>query len=442
MKAGISLQELATEVKRQQSAKSDFVSDTKLLKFGQLGSSLKLHITGHGHYDIGDFAHRQIADHIEVPMKYYERMKAEAPALLAENVNYWFQNLPDRRFVRTLDGKARAFLSNRFRPLDNHDLAEAVLPTVASTGAKVRSCHIMEDRMYLKAVMEQVEATVPAPEGISGRRRYQNKVTVSPGIVIANSEIGHGALAIRPAVHFQPCLNLAVWAAQSLRKHHIGRKLGDDSDMEQVEAIVPAPEGIAGRRRHQKEVKVSPGIVIANSEIGHGALAIRPAVHFQPCRNLAVWAAQSLRKHHVGRKLGDDSEVAPGVSEYIPDDTEKLADQALWSQANDLIKGALAGDVFENAVKELRAARSQIIKQGHNEVVVEKLSRNKGLSKSEGTGVLQYLINGGDLTKFGLSNAVTRFSQDVPSYDRASFLEQVGGDVITLSNKDWQAMMN
>ena len=365
MKAGISIQELATEIKRQQSAKSDFVSDTKLLKFGQLGPSLKLHITGHGHYDIGDFAHRQIADHIEVPMKYYERMKAEAPALLAENVNYWFQNIPDRQFVRTLDGKARAFLSDRFRPLDNHDLAEALLPTVASTGAKVHSCYIMEDRMYIKAVMEKVEKIVPAPEGISGRRGYQKKVTVSPGIVIANSEIGHGALAIRPAVHFQPCLNLAVWAAQ--------------------------------------------------------------------------W----LRKHHVGRKLGGDSEVALGVSEYFPDDTEKLADQALWSQANYLIKGALAGDVFENAVKELRAARSQIIKQGRTEVVVKNLSRNKGLIKSEETGVLQYLIDGGDLTKFGLSNAVTRFSQDDElSYDRASFLEQVGGEVITLNNKDWEAMVN
>jgi len=33
---------------------------------------------------------------------------------------------PERRMVRTLDGSTRAFLSDRYRPLDNFDLAHEV----------------------------------------------------------------------------------------------------------------------------------------------------------------------------------------------------------------------------------------------------------------------------------------------------------------------------
>ena len=52
--------------------------------------------------------------------------------------------------------------------------------------------------------------------------------------------------------------------------------------------------------------------------------------------------------------------------------------------------------------------------------------------------MLNHLIQGGDLSKFGLSNAVTRFSQDVESYDRASQLEQLGGEVIALPRSEWE----
>ena len=34
---------------------------------------------------------------------------------------------------------------------------------------------------------------------------------------------------------------------------------------------------------------------------------------------------------------------------------------------------------------------------------------------------------------YGLANAVTRFSQDVENYDRASKLEQIGYSVLTMS---------
>ena len=47
--------------------------------------------------------------------------------------------------------------------------------------------------------------------------------------------------------------------------------------------------------------------------------------------------------------------------------------------------------------------------------------------------MLQHLLEGADYTLYGLANAVTRYSQDVEDYDRASKLEAIGYDVMTMS---------
>lgn len=40
---------------------------------------------------------------------------------------------------------------------------------------------------------------------------------------------------------------------------------------------------------------------------------------------------------------------------------------------------------------------------------------------------MRHLINDGDLSHYGLTNAITRAAQDATSYDRAVELEEVGG---------------
>ena len=57
---------------------------------------------------VGEIAHRQIGSALGIPAKYYDKMRAENPELLAQNVNSWFTMTPQKRMVRTLDGNARA----------------------------------------------------------------------------------------------------------------------------------------------------------------------------------------------------------------------------------------------------------------------------------------------------------------------------------------------
>ena len=52
--------------------------------------------------------------------------------------------------------------------------------------------------------------------------------------------------------------------------------------------------------------------------------------------------------------------------------------------------------------------------------------------------MLRHLIEGGDLTRYGLFNAITRAAADLDSYDRATEFERFGGQVVELPKRDWE----
>src|SRR5205814_10623773 len=133
MKCGRSLVELAQELERQLATKKDMVVPSSLMLYRtseQGVSSVDIdEQTGVQTYGITELARRQLADKLKIPYAYFERMRAEQPHLLDRNVNTWLpEDDADKRLIRTLDGRVRAVLSDRYRRLDNFDLAENVLP--------------------------------------------------------------------------------------------------------------------------------------------------------------------------------------------------------------------------------------------------------------------------------------------------------------------------
>ena len=46
--------------------------------------------------------------------------------------------------------------------------------------------------------------------------------------------------------------------------------------------------------------------------------------------------------------------------------------------------------------------------------------------------IMRHLVADQDFTLYGLANAITRYSQDVPSYDRATKLEGIGYNVLNM----------
>lgn len=189
MKSGLTIVEMAQQIERQSKLKQDYLLDTRRLQVEPFGSQLYLH-TFDDHDDplvepleINQIAHRQIGTHLKIPAAYYDRMLSDYPELLAENVNSWFQREPTQRMVRTLDGTVRAFLSNRYRRIDNLDIAEIVLPVIQQMeDAYFESCQITDSRMYIKVVNKRLEAEV-VPGDI-----------VQSGVIISNSEVGLGSV--------------------------------------------------------------------------------------------------------------------------------------------------------------------------------------------------------------------------------------------------------
>ena len=227
MKAGKTLQELATEIYRQNNAKKDYIANTSNMQMIVADGGNKnqgfpvLNLHGLPNFGINDIAHDQISIKLSIPSKYYNRMLTDEPELLATNVNHWFHRQPENRMIRTLDGTARAFLSNRYRRIDNYAIAEAVLPIIADMhGATVESCEITEKRMYLKILNPRIETEI-VPGDI-----------VQSGLLISNSEIGLGAVSIMPLVYRLVCKNGMIAEDSGQKKFHIGRTNECDDNYE------------------------------------------------------------------------------------------------------------------------------------------------------------------------------------------------------------------
>ena len=159
MKIGQELSDLAQELERQRVTKRDFIAPSKLISMNVNGD-ISLQIGDQGNFEIRETAHQQIAQRLGIPQKYYEKCLKEDTKLLSENVNAWLQKDQDKRMVRTLDGQARAFLSSRYRPLDNFDLAEIVLPVLTESGCRIESSALTEKRFYIKAITERINLEV------------------------------------------------------------------------------------------------------------------------------------------------------------------------------------------------------------------------------------------------------------------------------------------
>lgn len=348
MKAGKTLQELAIELDRQQAVKKDMIVDMGALSMDTGEAGLALQVTGGNmaaQYGINDIAHRQIGQTLKIPALYYDRMRAEYPELLAQNVNGWFSRTPDtKRMLRTMDGTARALLSDRYRRIDNFEVASAVLPIISGMdGASVESCELTDSRMYLKVVNPRVTAEV---------------------------------------------------------------KKGD---------IVQA------------------GIIISNSEVGMGSVNVSPLVYRLVCSNGMIAQDGAVRKYHVGRanEGGEDFSI-------YRNETIEADDKAFLMKLEDSVKAAVDQARFAAIVDKMREATEATMEAKVVPQVVELASKEYGITEAEGKGILGHLIAGGDLSLYGLANAVTRQAQDVESYDRSTELEATGYKIITMAPALWR----
>ena len=345
MKQGFkTIQELYQKLEEQRENRKDMIADTRSLIINSVDGISSLSVsTGDDvvSYVVSDVAHRQIADRLGIPFKYYDRMRLEYPALLDQNINGWLMKNPEKRMLRTMDGRLRAFLSDRYRRLDNLELVDHVLPVIAQMkGGSIESCDITETHLYMKIINRTMKAEL------------------TPGDV------------------------------------------------------------------------VQAGFVISNSEIGLGALKVEPLVYRLVCRNGMISKDLAHKKYHAGRQVEDTD----NAYELYSDETLAADDKAYFLKVQDIVSAAVDEARFNLTVDKMRASMN--VPTGDNPVkTVEVLGDKYILNKTERATILRHFIMSNDYTAFGLVNAVTRSSQDISDYNRATELERLGGTILDESVK-------
>jgi hypothetical protein len=355
MKKGRTLMELAQEVQDRAERKKDYVADTRQVSLDtrvvaptveDYKTEVKMQLNGIGEFDMDGHTHGQISNHLQIPKRYYDRMLQEAPHLLTNNVNHWLRENPTKRMVRTIDGRARAFLSNRYRVIDHEEVLEGILPTLMDMEMAIESCQVTESRLYVKAFFPQIEGEIKL------------------------------------------------------------KKVGE---------------------------VVRAGVIISNSEVGLGSCYAYPMSLILSCLNGARHQAYGMKKYHVGRITGEGQDAI----EFFKDDTRKADDQAFLLKLRDVVHSCADQAKFNTILEKMQDATEKEI-EGDPVASVEAVQKKYQLTDDEQTSVLTHLIKGGDLTAFGMMNAVTRASQDVGDYDRATDLEKMGGEIIELPKTEWK----
>jgi hypothetical protein len=215
------LQNLAIDLAARAAAKKDVVLDTREITMMTTDDQSELHLPGLGEFDVAKECHSQVAARLEIPARFYGKLREGHPALLDHNVNTLLREKPERRLVRLYDGlngarTARAFLSDRYRRLDDPEVLEAVVPVLMKyPDMQVVKAQITESRMYLMAVTPRVQGEVKKGD------------IVQAGVIIQNSEIGKGSLSVQPRIFRLVCLNGMI-SGTATRTYHVGRTLEAD----------------------------------------------------------------------------------------------------------------------------------------------------------------------------------------------------------------------
>ena len=363
MLKGLSLRELGKKIADMKNASKDFIVPTDKLSMqldekegGRIVPVLELFQTGEARKEIMPLAHDQIGGYLGIPGRYYDQMLARHPDLLAHNVNTWLrdkqkeakttsQKEAEKRMVRTIDGRARAFLSNKYQRIDNWEIVEVAMPILMGIpNVQIVSCEATDRRLYIQAVTPSVTGEIKKGDAVQA------------GVIISNSEVGCGSVSVSSVIWRLICLN-----------------------------------GMKGMDK--------------------------------------------FRANHVGRAVSDSEEL-------WSDETRRTDDKLVLSKVKDMVKAAVDETRFRKSVEKLQELAGVPIPATNIVSAVEVLAPKIGAGEAEKNGILAAMIEGKDLSAWGLINAVTAQAHTTKDYDRAVEIEAMGGAMTNFSARDWKEIVN
>lgn len=162
---------------------------------------------------------------------------------------------------------------------------------------------------------------------------------------------------------------------------------------------------------------VFAGFVLSNSETGGGAFTLTPRIVVQVCSNGMVVTKDVLRAVHLGGKMDE------GLIRWS-DDTVQKTTELITARTRDAVATFLDVEYVKAVIARLEDAGSK--KVGDAVATVTQVAKKLSFTEAQTKGVLDFFVQGGQMTAAGVMNAVTAYAQTVDDADVAFDLEAAG----------------
>ena len=180
-----------------------------------------------------EWAHAQLAGKLDIPIKYYNKMKSQEHQLFIDNVNTWLHKpkmgseaKDDRLLIRSMDNNVRGVLSTKYKPIANKQVTLVALQTLAELQEQkkiqfnAREIVTNDTNIYLKFTSNNGFMMEPIKQDIW-----------YPGVMIRNSEVGASKFQVDVYTWRQWCKNGAI-ISNGLSKVHLGKTIKGDGEIQ------------------------------------------------------------------------------------------------------------------------------------------------------------------------------------------------------------------
>lgn len=374
--------ELVSLLRAQKARVRDRVVPVEKVSFSDEGGKLALSFDGAA-YGVQDQVHEQLAERFGISGRYYGAMREkEAVDLLATNLNYWaFRQAGEKRLVRLVDGDVRAFLSNRYRPIDHLDIA-----TVAIMAVTGKDGHGGEEKPWARGAKAFDWALSPKRMSVG---------FVNPSMVVDLNRLEKGVQILQPA----------------------GDVDGRDGGTGFVYAGGRFMRSEWGGGSHM----VFPAAFVSNSETGFGLASVEAGLYEAVCDN-AARIGTNLAQRHIGKALENEDFYSP--------ETLKKMNEVIFGQVADVFRS-----VFDPAHLLTTARKMKGLKDVDMEIkdAADKIVALPGMTEDLRDDILSsYQPLGKKETLLDVQRAVTAAAHIVRASrpETAEALETLGGAII------------
>ncbi len=248
MKRNMNVKEIVEQLQQESLLKRDFVIPPSALEMYQDGrlslllpalytnmetmlKSLNIKTSGENRYitQPNDLCHEHFSEKLKISKNYYDRMKNGHSGLLADNINYWLSKETNNYLLRTFinpegtEGIARAFLSDRYKPIDNWDVAITILDIIKNyPSIKLDAADITDRKMYMRFVDPTIEHNAP---DLLKKYKGGAETGIVAGFIVSNSEVGEGAFSVAPRAVVLACKNGLTRIEEKVRRVHLGGEM-------------------------------------------------------------------------------------------------------------------------------------------------------------------------------------------------------------------------